>query len=227
MDTKKKKYYDLDSDPYLTPDYYDNLAKKNKNFVGSFVHRKRYELINNLVNRYYKKSKIIIDLACGNCSWNENKLPVIGVDYSKRMLEYAKKKGRITKAIIADVTKKTSIEQNFADILILTETLEHFLNPSLILKEAHRILRPEGKMIVSVPYDSFFSLWKPLFALLCFYQGTLRNKVLYKNKCGHVQNFSPKSLRTLLEKNGFKVLEQHDIFRFIQFALVEKSKVTL
>lgn len=222
MKQKKVKYYDLDKDPYLGEDYYDGLATK-KNSLRSLIHQKRYAFTNALVHAYYRSGKIIVDFACGNCSWNQDKLPVIGVDYSLRMLKYSLAKGRIEKAICEDIAKKTSLESGSVDILVLTETLEHFPKLDGIMKEIKRILKPKGKLIISVPYDTFFSLWRPLFAILCFYQGKIFGKELYKHRCGHVQHLSPNSMQQLVKKYGFFVKKQFNIFRFILFTVAEKK----
>lgn len=219
----KRKYYDLGEDSYLGEDYYDTLAAK-KNPLQSFIHKKRYASTNVLVRQYYRKGMTVVDFACGNCNWNLGKLPVIGVDLSPRVANYALKQRRLKQALCEDITKKTSLVSNSVDILVVTETLEHFPKLSGVMKEIHRVLKSKGKLIISVPYDTPLSFWRPLFAILCFYQGRILGKELYKNKCGHVQHFSPNSLKQLLEKYGFSVKKQFSTFRFILFTVAEKNE---
>ncbi|MCJ7793091.1 MAG: class I SAM-dependent methyltransferase [Candidatus Marinimicrobia bacterium] len=222
MSKFRKLYYDLDQDIYLGEDYYDGLAAK-KNPLQSFIHKKRYVATNDLVHQYYRPGMTLVDFACGNCTWNEDKLPVVGVDYSHRVIKYALKKHRLKQAICEDIAKKTNLTSNSVDLLVVTETLEHFPKLDGVMKEIYRVLKPKGKLIVSVPYDSPLSLWWPLFAILCFYQGRILGKELYKNQCGHVQHSNPKSLKRLLEKHGFSLIKQFSTYRFILFMAAEKK----
>lgn len=199
----------------LPEDYYDRLATSS-NPLQAFIHRRRYHIINDYVHRYYQAGMVIADFACGDCSWNTDHLPVIGLDTSQRVLDYCFKQKRITEARPEDVTKTVSLSSKSADIVVMTETLEHLPDPSAALLEVHRVLRPPGVVIISVPYDTVFSLWRPLFALLCFVQGAIFGQEIYRRKCGHLRSYSPASLKDLLEKSGFEVLEQRSLLRFIQ-----------
>ncbi len=42
------------------------------------------------------------------------------------------------------------------DVVILSEVLEHVMEPYLVLKEVHRILKPGGKVFISVPYCFYY-----------------------------------------------------------------------
>lgn len=200
----------------LPEDYYDRLANSS-NPLQAFIHRRRYQIINGYVHRYYQPGFAIADFACGDCSWNANHLPVVGLDTSQKMLDYCLKKRRIAEGRQEDITKTVSFSSESVDIVVMTETLEHLQDPSAALLEVHRVLKSSGIVIISVPYDTVFSLWRPLFALLCFVQGTIFGQEIYQRKCGHIRSFSPSSLKELLEKSGFEVLEQRSLLRFIQF----------
>jgi ubiquinone/menaquinone biosynthesis C-methylase UbiE len=63
---------------------------------------------------------------------------------------------------IADLCQNNSkiIPDNFFDIVICTEVLEHTLNPFEAVKEIYRILKPNGMACVSVPFN--FRIHGPL-----------------------------------------------------------------
>jgi SAM-dependent methyltransferase len=63
---------------------------------------------------------------------------------------------------IVDLCEDNSdkIEANYFDIIICTEVLEHTLNPFSAVKELHRILKPQGKVFVSTPFN--FRIHGPL-----------------------------------------------------------------
>ncbi len=48
--------------------------------------------------------------------------------------------------------KNIPVENNTFDAAILTEVLEHVDDPKEVLREAFRILKPEGKLIITVPF---------------------------------------------------------------------------
>ena len=69
--------------------FYDELTDPKK--VGRFrswLHNARYQELSNSVKRYYRKGNVVLDLACGSCNWNSDKIPVIGVDINENLLNF-------------------------------------------------------------------------------------------------------------------------------------------
>src|SRR3989344_3355922 len=131
---------------------YSNIYKKTKTFT------QKLKPINNLLKESYQEGKIIVDMGCGSSTWNQNKLPVIGIDINKTMLEHAKQTEKLKDYICTDL-ENTTLPNSFADIVILSEIIEHVENPKKVLEEAARIAKPNAKIIITVPYDSLLSLW--------------------------------------------------------------------
>ena len=63
---------------------------------------------------------------------------------------------------IADITNTNSslIPDSFFDAIICTEVLEHTLNPFSAVNELHRILKKDGKLFISTPFN--FRIHGPL-----------------------------------------------------------------
>ena len=209
----------------LDADMYDNISQ-SPNLIRRLFHQKRFEIAHSLVKKYYKNGYKVFDLACGNCNWNKDNIPVVGVDVSKKMLEYALKKGRIVKCINRDVLS-TGVKDKTADIIVATEILEHYKKPDKLVQEIRRILKDEGIVISSVPYDTFFSLWKPLFNLHCFIQGHILGNEYFKNKGGHVNQFSPKTFKELFIQNNFEVVEMMHNKRMTLFLVAAKKQINM
>lgn len=77
-------------------------------------------------------------------------------------------------------------ESGSADTVLLTQVLEHVTDPERALGEIYRVLGPEGKLILSVPFIYHahaepYDYWR----------------------------FSEYGIRTLVDKHGFEVLEFH------------------
>ena len=53
--------------------------------------------------------------------------------------------------IVADATS-VPLPESSCDVVILGEVLEHVPDPIVVLKEAHRLLRPGGAVLVTVPF---------------------------------------------------------------------------
>jgi len=63
---------------------------------------------------------------------------------------------------IADICKNNSeiIPDNYFDIIVCTEVLEHTLNPFLAIKEMKRMLKSGGLLLISAPFN--FRIHGPL-----------------------------------------------------------------
>lgn len=51
-----------------------------------------------------------------------------------------------------DLNKKLMFENNQFDTVLLTDVLEHIYEPKQLLAEIYRILKPDGKLILGVPF---------------------------------------------------------------------------
>jgi 2-polyprenyl-3-methyl-5-hydroxy-6-metoxy-1,4-benzoquinol methylase len=89
------------------------------------------------------------------------------------------------------------------DVVILGAVLEHLYNPDETIREISRILRPGGALFVDVPNE------RGLYFVLGNLYQKLRGRDWVVNLAPtfspfHVFGFSPKSLRALLAKHGFR-----------------------
>lgn len=201
-------------------DLYEEVTS-SKNILQSWFHDSRNKLTDFFVNKYYQTGMEIVDLGCGNVLWNSKRLPVTGVDVNEGFLDLSMSRGRLTKKIIAPVDK-TTLPNSSVDIVVITEVLEHLGNLKEQMDEIRRILKPGGIIISSVPYDTFFSLWKPLFAVQCFYKGRVQGDEYYKQQCGHINNFSRKSIKKLFFVDDFNIIEQYNHLFFTIFTIAQK-----
>jgi SAM-dependent methyltransferase len=70
--------------------------------------------------------------------------------------------------IVCDITN-IPLPDNSIDVILCTEVFEHLPNPVYAIKEFSRLLKPEGKLILSAPFASFVH-----FAPYHFYSGFSR-----------------------------------------------------
>ncbi len=205
-------------------DFYD-IQQTTQNPIRSWFHTNRQKIIREQVSELSQdySNPVIVDLGCGNCSWNIDDINVIGVDFNKYLLDYAHDQGRIREKIIAP-THETGISSDSVDIVIISEVIEHLIDPIPTLEEIYRILKEDGKLLVTVPYDTILSIWKPLFTLQCFLHGTIKRSVYYLNKCGHVKAYSPSSIKKLLE--SYFIIDHQSSMRRFSIITICKKKFT-
>jgi ubiquinone/menaquinone biosynthesis C-methylase UbiE len=215
----QKKQVDIDYS-YFDADFHDDMLK-SKNPVRKWFHTNKNKILSETVMKYYKNGDKIVDLGCGTVNWNLHKLPVYGVDLNLKMLQKAKKAGKLY-AYSCSPVEKTIFDDNSVNIVVISEVLEHLENYREAIKEIKRILVKGGVCISTVPYDTFFSMWKPLFALQCFVHGTMLGNEYFKNEAGHINHFSPKSIANVFQSEGFEIISQFDMSRFTIFTVARK-----
>jgi 2-polyprenyl-3-methyl-5-hydroxy-6-metoxy-1,4-benzoquinol methylase len=194
----------------------------SRNPLRRWFHLNRYRISNSLVKSKYKKGQKIADLGCGSCDWNVDGLNVVGIDANERLLQRASEGGRVSEYKVVDAGDTGFADESF-EIVTAFEFLEHLHDYHRVVGEAHRILKKGGYFIISVPYDTAVSMWRPLFFLHVILQGYILGKTYYRARCGHVNHFSPESLRNVLTGHGFTVEYMFDMRRFTIFACARKE----
>jgi len=214
--------------------YYKQTVSKNP--LRKWFHLNRYRIANSLVKSKYKKGQKIIDFGCGTCDWNIDNLKVFGVDANANFLKRSKQENRLYdyKVIDAGNTKgppnaKEGVwgvpelpDESF-DIAAAFEFLEHLEDYEKVITEGRRLLKKGGHFIISVPYDVFFSMWRPLFFLQVLLQGYIFRNPYYRARCGHVNHFSPEKIKKAFTKYGFNVDLIFDMRKFTIFLCAQKN----
>lgn len=185
--------------------YRDQTDSSKVNAIRAMFHRQRFKNLENFVQQHFAPGLEIVDIGCGNCMWNTQGYPVIGVDINEQMLLWAQRNGRIQSYRLTDDLAKTGLPDSEADIVIASEVLEHMVNVEDVVKEVRRLLREGGVFLITVPYDIFLGPFFVLFNLNCLWQGYVRGSKYHRYRCGHVNHFTKARLRALLEKSGFVV----------------------
>jgi len=186
-----------------------------------FEDNERELMYNLLIEEKFKKMKRLIkgfegrvlDVGCGNC-WTSQlfdgtRVEHFGIDVSYNALKLAARRGVIVKIVDLDCDP-IPFKDNFFDLVLCSDIIEHTLYPENILKEARRVLKKGSSIIVVVP--NIASWFNRILLLLGFYpwgvESTgameLRN-VFFHWKTGHMHTYTKKSIGILLEIIGFKV----------------------
>ncbi len=93
-----------------------------------------------IISKYIEQNSKILDIGCGDgtvidyLSKNNSPIKIIGIDISKKAVEYTKKRGyEAYKMDIASEDFKNFVKKNAFDYIIITEVLEHIQEPEKIM----------------------------------------------------------------------------------------------
>ncbi|MEM1913585.1 MAG: class I SAM-dependent methyltransferase [Thermofilaceae archaeon] len=149
-----------------------------------------------------RRPNLLVDVGCDGGTMTEivakcsRAGTVVGIDIREESVEYARKTKRGIEFYAADA-RNLPLRDGVADVVTMLEVLEHVPNPVEALREAHRVLKPGGLLVVLVPngesvlFRSVWSLWTRTFGRVW--------------RDAHDTDFSEANLRRVVESFGFRL----------------------
>lgn len=111
------------------------------------------------------------------------------------------------KFIIGDMTRGLNLPTADLDTVVCIDGIEHIRGQDALVKEAHRVLKPGGHLILSTPnISSLRSRWK-WFATGHHHKCDSPLDEKNPNPLHHIAMISFPELRYLLHTNGFRITE--------------------
>lgn len=206
--------------------YVDQTSTEKVNAIRAWFHRSRFQRLHDFVAEHYKPGMVVADLGCGNCLWNKDRLPVTGVDMNANMLGWAQNNGYLSDYRVSKDLALSGLSKRSFDLVVMSETLEHLLNLQATLEEAHSILKDDGKLVITVPYDFFLGPFFIMFNINCLYQGYVKGSRYHRYRCGHVNHFTVSRLRRALANAEFQMESVRIVNALSLFAVATKRKPT-
>ncbi|MFC1657871.1 glycosyltransferase [Candidatus Omnitrophota bacterium] len=166
----------------------------------------RRKLLAGLMKSLKIASPKILDVGCGTGAniLSFKKLgDAFGIDASRQAIEFCRKRG-IENTTQCPIEKLGFADKTF-DIITCIDVLEHVSNPSEALLEIKRVLKDEGKLIITVP--AFRILWSQHDEALC-----------------HLRRYEKSSLLSELYEAGLKAKKTGYLF-FISFFAVAPIRI--
>jgi len=128
---------------------------QNRGFHAPSLHRAK------IISKYIKTNSKILDIGCGDgtiieyLSKNNNPEEIIGVDISKRAVDYVKEKGFNAFEIdmLSDEFTRFLENKKF-DYIIITEVLEHVQEPEKVVAAIKN--KFNKSIFISIPNAGFF-----------------------------------------------------------------------
>lgn len=123
-----------------------------------------HERIHDVMLEYLPKDGLIVDAGCGVARWpiflRRAGYDVMGIEYDHEACKIAKENDPGLSVLRGDV-RGTPFKDESVDAMISLGVVEHDeAGPLRALKEANRILKPNGLLILAVPYNN---PWRRLF----------------------------------------------------------------
>lgn len=199
---------------YYESHYYGTQDAKFSPLIESLVHqtyRTRTKAIKRLLGK--KKNFRVLDIGCGRGGFLKAAQRVggecVGVEIPE--FEFGPQKEGIE--YLHGPLEKLSLKENSFDVISIWHVLEHAEDPVKMLREASRLLKEQGALLLAVP--NFSSLQSKTFGPHWFHLDLPR----------HLFHFSKEKTLSLLEQMGFEIRETHtnsydqNLYGFIQSSL--------
>lgn len=90
---------------------------------------------------------------------------VIGIDHDRSVLSDSV----LTSAekLQADLNVSIPLSNESVDLITAIDVIEHLVEPAIFVREAYRVLKPEGYLVIDTPN---LASWHNVFALVCGFQ---------------------------------------------------------
>lgn len=146
----------------------------------------------------------VLDLGCGPGKVTKEietrGAKAIGLDFSDVILERARQHN--VKLVKADMDEGgLPFGDGRFDLVVLTQTIEHLFYYQRVIKEINRVLKVDGRLILSIPNIAHwrFRLWL-LWGRFPYLEDT-------QTHFQHIRFFTLKDIKKLCRENGFSIIE--------------------
>jgi len=152
-------------------------------------HVAKRRLVNRLLQKHFPPPGRVVEGGVGSArnllAFREQGYEVGGMDLMEASVAHAHERG-LHDVHVHDLTQEWPFEPKSTDAVVLLDVIEHLSDPVAALRHAHRILKPGGGALVTVPaYQWLFGEWD--------------------ERLGHYRRYTRKRLRKEAEEAGFSV----------------------
>ena len=146
-------------------------------------------------------SRRMVDIGCGAADYmvrlRDAGWDVVGLEPSPYAAARARETYGVT--VLEDTFPSKKLTAGSFDLVTAQQVLEHLENPLVALKSMRELLRPEGRLMITVPNASS---WSSTFFGAAWIGWDVPR---------HLTHFTPNTLSTMAEECGFKVLRVQSI----------------
>jgi ubiquinone/menaquinone biosynthesis C-methylase UbiE len=154
----------------------------------------------------------MLDLGCGDGTMSASSAHKVKHIYCLNpgytALEVLQKRGLSNMYPVNALGERMPFRDEFFDGVFNIFVIEHLQNPTLMLHEVRRVLKRDGKLVIATDTAFYYKYLRPLreWGKIGWRKGWRKWK---PNDPTHINMMAPSSLRRLLNKSGFEILEEH------------------
>ncbi len=167
----------------------------------------RIELLHDVLLKYLPKDGLIVDAGCGTARWpiylQRMGFRIFGIEISHAAGVIAKANEATVRIIQGDV-RHAPLKAESVDAVLSLGVVEHDeAGPLDALREARRILKRNGLLVLAVPFNNLFRrlLGNHLYRYVIWKRGRPRTELRFGE-----YRFTKPEVRDFLKRSGFKVL---------------------
>jgi SAM-dependent methyltransferase len=170
----------------------------------------RIEFIHDVILDHLPKGGLVVDAGCGVARWpiylRQRGYRVFGLEWSHDACLIAKRTDPGLEVVRTDI-RRTPLKDRSVDAVLSLGVVEHDeAGPLVALREARRILKPGGTLILAVPYNN--PVRRLLINRLQSYVTRKRRRASWRLGFAEYR-FSAREVRQFLEQCGFAVVSMH------------------
>lgn len=168
---------------------------KNKEILEDFSYK--WSAIKKFIPE--EKGIKILDFGCGKGRILKEIIKInpgariTGIDVSKTALSYARKGFKTCTFIKIEEGKKLPFKTSTFDFIVALDVLEHIYDTRLAFSELTRVLKPKGKILITVPYYGLIK--NIIIAFFAF-------EFVYTPRTPHIRFYTKRSLIKEMESVG-------------------------
>ncbi|MFH0731769.1 MAG: class I SAM-dependent methyltransferase [Candidatus Omnitrophota bacterium] len=116
-----------------------------------------------------------------------------GIELNKFFADFARERLKIN--VIGETAEKVDLEPDYFDVITMWDSLEHLLDPYLVLSKAHRWLKKGGYIFINTP--DINSILAKIFKSKWWFIESM-----------HLYYFNPQMINMYFKKIGFEYLQK-------------------
>ena len=144
----------------------------------------------------------VLEVGCGDASFTKELVKyspaVTAIDISSAQIEENKSRFSGITFLQHDVALQFPFADNTFSAIWCSEVLEHLFDPAFALREMHRVMKPGGRLLVTVPYHGWFK--NVLIAMFKYDEHFVPSNP-------HIRFYTKNTLGKLAAQAGFESIE--------------------
>ena len=157
--------------------------------------------------KQYVKGRKLLDVGSGDGTFvalaNKEGWDAIGLDSSRTAAKFAKENYGV-ETLTCEYCSKEYLGKECFDVITMLDFLEHVIDPVAAVKQAHRLLKKDGVLLVNSPNHRSVLCWV-IDTMGSIPVRSIRNMLQKYYGIAHVSIFDPHSLVYLFKQCGFTV----------------------